>query len=178
MSTKPSDRCSICGSSARWAVDNTYLADGSGAARSLALEMGFSHGAYYRHIKEHISLSVNVPPVDRSAIEWVRGAMALAAATEAYRIITDPGGIGDIAILVGNDDQQYIELAILYTEGSIDLHQVDCMAIEMNLDVEDQGVLPGIRPTHKLSVKLHTSEVFVGRRSVKRASSSPAVPHA
>jgi hypothetical protein len=169
MSRKPSDICLICCSRDRWSIENTYLAEGSGAAKRLALESGYSHSAFYRHTKGHLSVSVDTPPIDRSAIEWTRAVMNLAAAVEAYRIISDPAGIGDIAVLVGRDDQgQYIELAMLYTEGSVDRHQMECMAHDLNLDIEDDEISPGIRPTCRMSAKLRTDEVFVGRRYEKR----------
>lgn len=165
MSRKPSDICLICCSRDRWSIENTYLSDGSGAAKKLAMELGYSHSAYYRHINGHISLSVGAPPVEPSAIEWVRATMNLSAAVEAFRIITDPKGIQNIAILVGRDDKgQFIELALLYTEGAIDTHQAECMAYDLNLDLEDDVLTPGITPTHRMSAKLYAPRIFVGRR--------------
>ena len=169
MSDTPTERCSICGSCHHWAIDNTFLADGPVAARDLAKSFGISQSAWYRHQQNgHISLSVDSPPVEPTAIEWVRATMNLAAGLDAYRIITNPNGIQDIAILAGSDDHgQYIELALLYTEGSVDLHQAESMTRDLNLDLEDDILTPDIIPTHRMSAKLHAPRIFVGRRRVQ-----------
>ena len=169
MPIQPTERCLICGSRYRWAIDNMVLSEGKPAGCRLAGELGFSTSGFYRHAKSHMALSVDAPPVDPVAIEWVRATMSLSAAVESYRIVVNPGGIDDIAILVGRDDLgQFIELALLYSEGAVDRHQVNCMAHDLNLDIEDEVISPGIRPTHRMSAKLRTDEVFVGRRFEKR----------
>jgi hypothetical protein len=169
MPNAPTERCSICGSRHRWEIDNSLLAHGPAASRELAEERGITKSAWYRHRNSHMSLAVDTPPIDRSSIEWVRAVMNMAASVEAYRLIVDPTGIGDIAVLVGRDDLgQYIELAMIYTDGAVDGHQVQCMAHDLNLDIEDDEISPGIRPTRRMSAKLRTDEVFVGRRYEKR----------
>ena len=102
--------------------------------------------------------------------------MNLAACVDAYRLVLDPGGIEDIAILVGKDEQdpehpeivplQYLELAMIYTEGAIDQHQLKCLSHDLNLDLEDEVLTPGVIPVHRMSAKLRTPQVSVGRRSV------------
>lgn len=166
MANKPTERCLICGSRDRWRIENSYLTDGSKSARALSEELGFSKSSYYRHIKSHMSVRVENPPINPSAIDWVRAAINIAAAVEAFRIISNPKGIGNIAILVGNDDLgQFVELAIIYLDGSLDNHQVECMAHDLNMVIDDVEISAGITATRSMSAKLHAPLISVGKRS-------------
>ena len=166
---QPTERCLICGSKHRWEIDNLILAEGKTTACKRAEKLGFSSSGFYRHAKYHTSLSVDSPPIQPSPIEWSRAAINIAAAVEAYRIITDPGGIGDISILVGKDEtNQYVELALTYDEGAVDLKQIDAMSYDLNLDVKDIIITSGVIPVHRMSAKLYTPQIFVGTlRSVR-----------
>lgn len=160
----PTSRCSIC-TRHRWAIDNAFLAHGSAVAREICSTLGISKSAFYRHRDGHLPLSTTTPPADNEPIEWARATTNLAAAVEQYRIIKKPSGISNLAIVVGSDDQnQFIALTIIYSEGALDERAVKSMAFEIGLDIEDEELTSGIPPIRQMIAKLHTPEIFLGRR--------------
>lgn len=167
MSTKEAsngERCKIC-SNHRWAIDNTYLAEGSSAARALCDELGISQASFYRHIRGHLPLSVSTPPSEPKALEWSRAVVNLASAVEAYRIVKIPGDVGNINLGVGVDDGgTFIELIIIYSGDALDRKAVESMGFDLELEISFDEIVSGIRPTNKMSAKLHAPEIFLGRR--------------
>lgn len=169
--TSQADRCKIC-SNHRWAVDNTYLSEGSAAARALCDELGISQASFYRHIRGHLPLTVSTAPSGPRSIEWCRTTINLASAVEAYRIIVRPEDVSNINIGVGNDDDgAYVELLIVYTGDALDDKAVATMAFEMGLRISMEEMLPGLKPMWQMTARLHAPEIFVGRRNVRNNGS-------
>lgn len=162
------ERCSICGKH-RWAVENTYLAHGSAAARALCEQLGISQSAFYRHIKAHLPLTISTPPPTDDPLEWVRATMNLVAAIEAYRIIAEPAKVGNLAVLVSRDDESpFIELAITHFAGALDSQALEAMAFDLGLEVEQTELLSGMNPTVRTCARLRSPEIFVGKRSDRK----------
>jgi len=159
-----SDRCTVCSGPNTWAVENAYLTEGSGTARSLCSELGISQSAYYRHIKSHLRPKVDHPPDNPNALDWTRATINIASAVDAYRIVSKPELISDIGIVVGQDDKgQFIELFIIHS-GGLDQDAVESMVFNIGMTVENTEISKGISPITRMSAKLHTHQIMMGLR--------------